>query len=295
VKRIVISVLAVLACTLGLGLTAAGTAGAATALPAAVHTDASGLAGYAVNDNGANRIHIAVNEFTVTAQMEQLNTVTGDDGAYGADLCNSNTGHMDGDALVWTGKEFEFAWADKNLTPDLISGQDTCINGLSQVATTTPETFRGNASPTNLAIQVGDLVKTQVDYTLGNQVIFTVTDLTQDATSQVRVTVCGRHGDFKNDSRTDARGNDSCSVSFWEAGLGVLDLNTGFLVSPAANTLGVTSFGCFAPYSTDKCTKIEAYWDTIPVTGLNASNVPVLVPSGLTGDDSFTISSGITI
>lgn len=244
----------------------AGITAASASVPQAVHQDHSGIAGYYGNNNGSTRIRDAKATFTVTAEMEQLGTA----GGIGVRLCNPNNDFALQDGLFWNGSFFELAYGGVFLT----GPSDACVTG----GIVGPTEFPGNVNHVNLAIAIGDVITIETYYNpVTHQVTFTATDVTQDATSQAHVTALAQN--------------------FREAGVGVLDSNTALLVPPAVNLVVSFTSARFTNYnatSPGKCIIVPGLFDTIGVTALNPAANAVLVPSGVAGCNSFTVSAGIS-
>ena len=255
-------------------LGAAGTAMAAPAvphptIPAVVHSDKTGIAGYYVNEGGGWRFRDVRVSFTVTAEMEQLNNLS-TIGAPGVRQCDPNTDYSVQSGLIWTGSIFEAAYA----TGTLSGPGDPCVTGGLLPVTE----FAGNINHLNTAIGVGDTLTFEQYYDPATHwMTLRATDVTQDVSS-AHVFYAG----WRN---------------FYEAGVGLADAGFAQLVSPLSNLVSDYSGARVTPYSARaSSTSLVGPWDLQEVTGSNLSNVTVLQPSPLTaGGSAFSIEAGVSI
>lgn len=249
---------------------AMGTAPAFAAVtPHAVHTDAQGLAGYYLNNDGHSRFRDVRTIFTVTSEMEQLNH-GGSFGAAGVQLCNPNDGAMFQAGVIWTGSAFQAVTANGHAS----TGPDVCVNGAADLQSHI-HPMPGNVNAQG--IFVGDQIRVEEYYSqTRHRVLATLTDLTQDTASQ---SPC-----FAG------------TQNFREAGVGVLDEAFDTLAPPTANVVTTFSASRVTNYLAKKSgTSLLGHGDLQAVSTLNSSTVPVVVPGALGSGTTFTVKAGVNV
>src|SRR6185437_5180769 len=278
--RLAAPVAAVVA-VLGFGLASASAAGAATvAVPNAVSHDTAGLAGQYKNNVASGwRYRDVKTTFTVTANMEQLGNTgsgpTAEFGGAGVRLCDANSDNGQGfgldNGVIWNAplSEFQAAVGFGDGVDATSTDPDPCV---STGAFSAPHVYPGSVNAAGVSI--GDSITVETYYNPKTHwVTFTVTDNTTGFTSNLHC-----FAGYQN---------------FYEAGVGVLDLNANALVGPAINPITAFTGSRATNYGAKSAATSLLSDGPAPgaVTALNGSNVPVVVPGPLTGGSAFSITA----
>ena len=271
-------------------------------------TPGPGEGGYFVNDNGGTRIRDVQFTTVVTAQMENLTGIGGAPGGAGGELCNDNTGWAAQVGLVWNGSAFLVEYNYVGDTTHFIGGvnapgpatqllqasplqddQDPCVEGgllndgsghLGQVF----NNFLNKSTDTTSinSIHIGDVLSFEIYYNpkghFGfHNLTFKVHDISRNITRVQTVNVPAQN--------------------FYEAGVGVVSMNTG-LTGGAVNLINTFTGASFNYYSSRHgfgSINVPAHWDLEEADFVNGSNQVTLTPGPLnSAGNSFSMLEGST-